>query len=227
MATDAKFEQGGPENVVRVFTILNGKVSIGDTEILLASPQVELRSSGQRRLVRLTMTDEQTARFRETWQRTIHSMAQAGGRYMVSDFDPSAAPAVWYGTAARYSLSADYRDVRYGSAVYAVQRSGGAARVDEQCVDVTYATASRREATYLAARGRRSIEEGPIQGGTTMPLTIRGDSPRGNRRAIVEVDGIDEVQARPSLAGPNLADVMLQLTAALPMEKAIWLIESE
>jgi hypothetical protein len=227
MATDAKFEEGGPENVVRVFYILNGKVSIGDTEIPLASPQVELRSTGQRRIVCFTMTDEQTTRFQEAWQRTIHSMGQAGGQYLVSDFDPSATPDVRYSTEVRYSSSVDFCDVKYRSVTYAVLRSGGATRVDEECVDVTYATASRREVTYLAAHGRRLIEERPIQGGTRIPLTIRGDSRQGNRRLIVEVDGIDEARVRPSLAGPKLVDVMLQLTTTLPIEKVIWLIESE
>ncbi len=220
-------DQGSPENVVRVFHVFNGKVSVGDTEILLASPQVELRSTGQRRTVCFAVTDEQTRRFQEAWQRIIHSMGQTGGHYLVSDFDPSATPDVRYRTEVRYCSSVDCSDVRYGRVTHAVLRSGGAARVDEECVDVTYATASRREVTYLAARGKRLIEERPIQGGTPIPLTIRGNSPHGNHRVIVEVDGIDEVQVRPSLAGPNLVDVMLQLTTTLPIEKAIWLIESE
>jgi hypothetical protein len=87
--------------------------------------------------------------------------------------------------------------------------------------------AFHHEVTYSAAHGKRLVEDEPLQGEVPIPLTIRGDSQKTNRRIIMQIDGIDEVQVRPSLAGSDLVDVLLQLATTLSIEKLIWLIESE
>ena len=236
MADDAMHHDSGPgsgqkdgngQPASRVFYILNGKVSIGDTDVPLASPQIELGSTDQRRVVCLSMTDAQAKRFQEAWQRLVHSMSQSGGKYLVSDFHPSATPDVRYKSEVRHFSHVKYCDTSHASVTYAELRLGGATRVDVQYTGVTYVDASHHEVTYSAACGKRLIEENPLETGTLIPITIRGDSRHGNRRVIVQVDGIDEVQVRHSLAGPDLVDVLFQLATTLPIGKLIWLIESE
>jgi hypothetical protein len=226
MANDVKRENSGLD-VARVFFIHNGRVSVGDTHVPLASPQIELGSIHQRRVVCLTMTDEDAKTFQEAWQRIVHSMSQASGKYLVSDFNPLATPDERYATDVRYVSRVSYCDVSHASVTYAELRSGGATRLDAEYAGVTYAEASHHEVVYSSARGKRLIEKERLEGEVLIPLTIRGDSRQTNRRIIMQIDGIDDVQVRPSLAGPDLVDVLLQLATTLSIEKLIWLIESE
>ena len=50
-------EKGNDETVSRVFYIRNGVVSIGDKDIPLASPQIELGSIDKYRVVSFAMTE--------------------------------------------------------------------------------------------------------------------------------------------------------------------------
>lgn len=236
MADDAKHDglgagsgqtDGNDPSVSRVFHILNGQVSIGDTDIPLASPQIELGSTDQRRVVCLSMTAEHAKRFQEAWQRLVHSMSQAGGKYLVSDFNPSATPDVRYKSEVRRYSHVKYCDTSHARVTYAELRLGGATRVDIEYTEVAYVDASHHEVTYSAAFGKRLIAGNLLETETLIPITIRGDSRHGNRRVIVQVDGIEEVQVRRSLAGPDLVDVVFQLATTLPIAKLIWLIESE